>query len=87
MSSDHAAADAAANATAEAEISNMSCSVGRLLLTDVDECVSERLHNCSSGLSCVNTPGSFVCECSPGSAYNPETDVCQGTVTVMNHVV
>ncbi|KAJ8031794.1 EGF-containing fibulin-like extracellular matrix protein 1 [Holothuria leucospilota] len=33
-----------------------------VLILDVDECEAN-LHNCSTGILCTNTQGSFTCEC------------------------
>ena len=49
------------------------------MLTDIDEC-AEELHTCKlgmqGGMTCVNVPGSFRCECLPGFAK--EGTICKG---------
>lgn len=49
-----------------------------LCFLDVDECQSD-MHNCSSSEHkvCVDTYGSYLCECERG--YDNVTDICEGT--------
>lgn len=47
-----------------------------LLSADVDECSTSGV--CSDG-RCVNTEGSFLCECETGFTTNPERTACLGT--------
>lgn len=47
-------------------------------LPDLDECISELLHNCTASFMCVNTAGNYRCECAPGMAYIPEEKICEG---------
>ena len=50
---------------------NSLCSI-----TDIDECL-EHVHNCSNETEiCVNTIGSFECQCVTG--YMKENGVCTG---------
>ncbi|XP_028408891.1 uncharacterized protein LOC114531487 [Dendronephthya gigantea] len=42
--------------------------------TDIDECVSSALHHCPHTTHCVNTVGSFSCECNDG--YTGSGDTC-----------
>lgn len=42
---------------------------------DLDECTTMR-HDCSG--TCVNTPGSYTCECEPGYRKT-RTNGCEGT--------
>ena len=50
---------------------NSLCSI-----TDIDECL-EGLHNCSNETEiCINTFGSFECQCVTG--YMKENGVCTG---------
>ena len=58
---------------------------------DVDECLN---HPCSDGAKCINTPGSFVCEC-PSGISGPlceydinecvEENPCENNSTCLNH--
>ena len=48
------------------------------MLTDIDEC-EEELHDCKlgmpGGMTCINEPGSFRCECLPG--FVKEGTICK----------
>lgn len=46
------------------------------LATDIDEC-EEVSNMCTKG-QCINTPGSFHCECSQGYELSPTADDCSG---------
>lgn len=40
-----------------------------IIILDIDECQQEgglEGHHCHSNTKCVNTPGSYICECLPG---------------------
>lgn len=56
-----------------------NCTKGRLPphCTDINEC--EIMRGLCEGGTCVNTDGSFRCECPEGFEYNPETHQCQDT--------
>lgn len=43
--------------------------------TDIDEC--EAIPGLCEGGICVNSIGSFTCECPEGQARNPETNACE----------
>ncbi|XP_055341726.1 uncharacterized protein LOC129590492 isoform X2 [Paramacrobiotus metropolitanus] len=43
---------------------------------DVDECVQMGVRACGINSECTNTPGSFVCRCSPGFRVDPKSLVC-----------
>ena len=44
---------------------------------DVDEC-STGSHTCSSDGACVNTVGTYSCDCGPGFKWNSNKGQCQG---------
>lgn len=64
--------------------------MGFFFLTDIDECETPGI--CMNG-RCVNTDGSFKCECFPGLAVGLDGRVCVGktkswlTVTVQGLAV
>ena len=45
------------------------------MYVDIDECV---LSTDGCGQSCVNTPGSFMCNCSEGYVLNEDGYTCDG---------
>ena len=47
-----------------------------LLLTDIDECTDSSLNSCDQ--ICINTMGSFVCECNTGYQLNDDLMTCSG---------
>ena len=46
------------------------------MLLDIDEC-STGDHNCTQNQWCVNSPGTFICECVSG--YELLNGTCKGT--------
>ena len=47
-------------------------------ITDADEC---RYNNGNCSHICVNTTGSYYCECPPGYTLQPNQHDCQGEYT------
>ena len=47
-------------------------------ISDIDECVVDTHHNCSSDAFCNNTHGSFNCTCKPG--FTGDGENCTGRV-------
>ena len=47
-------------------------------ISDIDECVVDTHHNCSSDAFCNNTHGSFNCTCKPG--YEGDGNNCTGDI-------
>ena len=62
----------------------MSCDVMPIRFSpDVNECNStNNLMLCGDFADCVNTPGSYVCECQPGYIRNGTEGVCIGMCCV-----
>ena len=48
-------------------------------LTDVDECSTVLFTTCHGGQQCINTLGSFLCQCKTGYTYNTSSSLCEGT--------
>ena len=46
------------------------------LLLDIDECASEDTNNC--GQTCVNTEGSYFCQCDDGYRLESDGYTCVG---------
>ena len=56
------------------------------LSIDIDECVDPKSCSRSDSEACVNTVGSFVCQCKPGYMRNYDESNCEGTYGVVaNH--
>ena len=56
-------------------------------ISDIDEC--KAIPNLCVNGECVNTVGSYVCECQAGQTRNPVTGVCEGNTNIshINDVV
>lgn len=52
------------------------------MLQDIDECISSP---CQNG-RCINTPGSFRCECHPGFNLGPDGRSCLGLYVLIKYV-
>ena len=54
---------------------------------DVDECNDPSSANtaCPPGIQCINTIGSFKCECRIGLLFNADTATCGGKLTAYGH--
>ena len=48
---------------------------------DIDECSNEGINNCSSQL-CINTLGSYLCNCQTGYKLNSDNYTCIGIILV-----
>ena len=46
------------------------------MFVDVNECDDDNMFNCANDSTCMNTMGSYRCECDPG--YYMEDDYCLG---------
>ena len=44
---------------------------------DVDEC-NTGVHNCPSNEACINTEGTYRCDCGPGREWDSNTKHCKG---------
>ena len=51
-------------------------------ISDVDECKRDT-NLCENG-RCINTPGSFRCDCNTGYRYNQTAHTCEGIVQGVN---
>ena len=48
-------------------------------IVDIDECLDPAIHHC--GQQCVNTRGSFYCECGEGYRLSANRRTCEGGCT------
>ncbi|KAH9509837.1 hypothetical protein Btru_045373, partial [Bulinus truncatus] len=48
---------------------------GRDCSQDIDECTFVK--NCTQNSECINTPGSYICQCLRGYTYNTVTGLCE----------
>jgi len=51
-----------------------------VLFPDLDECISDLLHSCNDTTLCRNLVGTYLCECAPGKALNPNSGGCEGKI-------
>jgi len=54
------------------------CSV--YMLADIDECRTD--NKCSTGSTCVNTNGSYTCECPAGYSLLADQRTCDGKLVL-----
>ncbi len=52
-----------------------------VIAIDKDECASPDSNNCQQ--LCVNTPGSYVCQCNAGYQLNDDRSTCRGTLNIL----
>ena len=50
---------------------------GLLLLLDINECLNASLNNCTGDQKCINTMGSYRCECPEGYEFKKDGISCQ----------
>ena len=61
---------------------NSNC---RLYLSaDIDECDDDDSNDCNSNAMCINTEGSYQCQCSDG--YTGDGTQCEGTLVVFVYI-
>ena len=48
-------------------------------ISDIDECVNN--HDLCAQ-ACINTPGSYVCDCNPGYTLDPNGFSCIGEIII-----
>ena len=48
-----------------------------MYITDINECIVDT-NNCDVNAACINTVGSFLCECNPG--FSGDGTSCQGNL-------
>ena len=53
--------------------------ISHILVSDVDECLSGEA-NCDPNAVCINTQGSYKCDCKPG--YQGDGYTCRGMLSV-----
>jgi len=52
------------------------------LLADVNECLNETTVNkCSTNAECINTEGSYICECPSGYMLLADQRTCDGKLS------
>ena len=55
-----------------------------IILTDIDECV---MHDCSDQEICINTPGTFTCECVIGYNRSGPGEQCEGELATNYYTI
>ena len=59
------------------------CVKSASLITDIDECASDTLNDCSPNATCTNTNGSYTCTCDTG--YTGDGFNCTGICAIVIH--
>ena len=52
------------------------------ILPDIDECLRSDTNNCDENAQCLDTRGSYTCQCNEGFQMNDDTGVCTGKYQV-----
>lgn len=64
----------------------------KLFFLDINECLSQKTNKCPENTTCINTYGSYKCECNKGfrrkaANLDPKKHGCEGNGDASNSIV